>query len=771
MNTLRRLTTRSADRWLALALGLGAFVLYLRTMPPTVLDGDNGEFQYMAYILGVPHASGYPLYILLGKLFTFLPFGDVAFRVNLLSVVTTALALAMVYVLLRRLAISRAIAFITTSFCAVMPSIWGGALETKVYGLHLLLGVLAILLMLRWHQEHRARDLYAAAFVFGLGLTNHLVIAFSAPAFALMLWFNRAHLTRATIARAAMLLVLPLALYAYIPIRANYWIAQQDPQNWELYPRADAMLKGTVTAYYNNTLQGFFELVTGLGYSYKFGFESPVEESNRLNHAFRLLWQQFGGGLALVGVGIGVAFVRDRKLFALFAALALGVGFIAVYLRAAHSTIYYFSLFYVALAVWFAFGADALWRRAMGAPRAVPALLILGLMAFPATWLVTNFARLDESQNYAARDYAQIVLNDDLAPQAVVIAPWEISQPLRYFQFVENQRPDLLITNISPIWPQFERVMKRARELNRPFYNVEFYPESRSASGSRSVQAVPLPLFTEPQPRYALRDARIVPEVQVLGYDVRPTPPQPGMPMRVLVYYRTLARMYPMYSALLRVQDVSGKLIGDYEGFPGSYYFPTYRWRDDEMYRSAWTIHLPADAPAGLYHLDLFWYVYDLDARQSDYTREFHVALGTIRVGEFGVAHIEHPHNARLGHAMTFLGWNGVREIARGQTLPLDLIWRAERPVDESYTVFVHLVDAEGRVIGDADNPPFSGLFPTNRWQVGEVLRDRHLLKIPRDLAPGNYTIEIGMYLPTTNTRVEVEGGADKIVLTTLRVK
>jgi len=757
-----------ADRWLAMVLGLGACVLYLRTMPPTVLDGDSGEFQYMAYILGVPHASGYPLYVLLGKLFTFLPFGDVAFRVNLISVVTTALAIPLVYALLRRVSVSRAAAALTTSFFAVMPSIWGGALETKVYGLHLLLGVLAIFLMLRWYHEQRARDLYAAAFVFGLGLTNHLVIAFSAPAFALVLWFARARLTRALVARAAVCLLLPLLLYAYIPIRANYWIAQQDPQNWELYPRADAMLKGTVTAYYNNTVRGFFELVTGLGYSYKFGFESPVEESNRINNALRLLWQQFGVGLALVILGAGIAFWRARQVFALLAALALGVGFISVYLRAAHSTIYYFSLFYLALAVWFAFGVEALLNAAARLPRA---LRVVALVALPASSLVGNFARLDESQNYAPRDYALVVLEDDLAPNAVVIAPWEISQPLRYFQFVENCRPDLLITNVSPIWPQFERMMTRARELKRPFYNVEFFPESRNAPGPRSVQAVPLPFFGEPQPRYALRDARIVPETQVLGFDVRPEPPQPGKPLRVLVYYRTLARMYPMYSAWLRLQDASGKLIGDYAGFPGSYYFPTYRWQAGEVYRSAWTIHLPDDAPAGLYHLDLYWYVYDLDTRTSDYTREFHVMLGTIRVGEFGVAHIEHPHNARLANAITFLGWNGAREIARGQTLPLDLIWRADGAVDEAYTVFVHLIDAQGRVVADADSPPFSGLFPTNRWQVGEVLRDRHRLKIPRDLAPGEYRIEIGMYISATNARVLLDDGADRIVLTTVRIK
>ncbi|MCI0476091.1 MAG: DUF2723 domain-containing protein, partial [Anaerolineales bacterium] len=559
VNRTKEFVTRAPERWIMFALGLLAFALYARTMPPTVLDGDSGEFQYMAYILGVPHSSGYPLYILIAKLFTFLPIGDVAFRVNLFSVVTTALAIPLVYALARRAILHRIPAILATCLFAVMPSIWGGALETKVYGLHLFLGALAIFLIVRWHQENRARDpsttlrtsFYAAAFVFGLGLTNHLIIGFCAPALALVVWLNRTRLNRTMIARAILLSILPLVLYAYIPIRANYWIAQQDPQNWALYPREDAMLKGTVTAYYNNTLQGFFELVTGLGNSYKFGFTSPVEESNRVNAALQLLWQQFGVGLVFVIVGAVVSFWRDRAHFAILAALALGVGFIAVYLRAAISTIYYFSLCYLALVIWFGFGVDALMQGAARVSRALPALIALAMLALPASLLVSNFARLDESQNYAARDYAQAVLNDNLAPNAVVIAPWEVSQPMRYFQFVENQRADLLVVNASPIWPQFERMMTRARELDRPFYNVEFYPEYRVNSGARFVQAVPLPLRTEPRPRYALRDARVVPETQVLGYDLEPAPPQPGKAMRVLVYYRALARMFPMYSTML----------------------------------------------------------------------------------------------------------------------------------------------------------------------------------------------------------------------------
>src|SRR4051812_43036105 len=71
-------------------LVLRAFALYIATLAPSVMPGDYAEFQFSAAILGVPHPTGYPLYILLGKLFTMLPVGDVAYRVNLSSAVYMA---------------------------------------------------------------------------------------------------------------------------------------------------------------------------------------------------------------------------------------------------------------------------------------------------------------------------------------------------------------------------------------------------------------------------------------------------------------------------------------------------------------------------------------------------------------------------------------------------------------------------------------------------------------------------------------------------------
>ena len=74
----------------ALAAFLVPLLLYLDTLAPTVLTYDSGMLQTKAYTLGIGHPTGYPTFILLGKLFTYLPFGDVAYRVNLSSAVYAA---------------------------------------------------------------------------------------------------------------------------------------------------------------------------------------------------------------------------------------------------------------------------------------------------------------------------------------------------------------------------------------------------------------------------------------------------------------------------------------------------------------------------------------------------------------------------------------------------------------------------------------------------------------------------------------------------------
>ncbi|NJL71573.1 MAG: DUF2723 domain-containing protein [Candidatus Competibacteraceae bacterium] len=84
-----------------------AFAVYWFTLAPTVSGEDSGELIIAAHTLGVAHPSGYPLWCLLGKLFTFIPFGSIAWRVNLLSAVFGALTVGLLYGLVRRWCDSR----------------------------------------------------------------------------------------------------------------------------------------------------------------------------------------------------------------------------------------------------------------------------------------------------------------------------------------------------------------------------------------------------------------------------------------------------------------------------------------------------------------------------------------------------------------------------------------------------------------------------------------------------------------------------------------
>ena len=95
-----------ADALAAISLFLVTFGLYLSTLAPSVatIFDDSLELQLACYQLAIIHPTGYPLYALLGKLFTFLPFGDVAYRVNLLSAVAAAWAVTLVYLGLRAIA-------------------------------------------------------------------------------------------------------------------------------------------------------------------------------------------------------------------------------------------------------------------------------------------------------------------------------------------------------------------------------------------------------------------------------------------------------------------------------------------------------------------------------------------------------------------------------------------------------------------------------------------------------------------------------------------
>jgi Protein of unknown function (DUF2723) len=182
---------------LTVLLFLAFLALYIRTAAPSVLAGDSAEFQFAAPLLGVPHPTTYPLYVLLGKLATLLtPFGDLAWRVTLVSAGSAALAVALFFLLARRVTRSAGAAAVAALALGLAPGLWNAATLAEVYALlAALLVALAYLLMTtddhtstvdrapienRPNLKSKIQNLKSvewrlrlAAFVAGLGCTYH----------------------------------------------------------------------------------------------------------------------------------------------------------------------------------------------------------------------------------------------------------------------------------------------------------------------------------------------------------------------------------------------------------------------------------------------------------------------------------------------------------------------------------------------------------------------------------------------------------------------
>ena len=126
---------------------------------------------------------------------------------------------------------------------------------------------------------------------------------------------------------------------------------------------------------------------------------------------------------------------------------------------------------------------------------------------------------------------------------------------------------------------------------------------------------------------------------------------------------------------------------------------------------------------------------------------------------------IQHPQQVVLGQLIRFLGYD-LRHLSYepGGQIYLTLYWQALNRVDKDYTVFTHLLDSEGRLRAQKDNPPVNGLLPTSAWKAGEIIQDRYIIPLNPDLPPGEYQLEIGMYQLETGQRLPIVNGERQVV-------
>src|SRR6266436_3837491 len=161
-------------RWgLPAITALGVFLVYLNTLTPSIVGGDTGELITVACKLGVAHPPGYPLFTMLAKLFTFIPFGSIAWRVNLLSAVCDSAAAVIILLTVRRWTRNERAGLLAAGLFSFSPLVWRYAVVGEVFALNNLLVALMIYSAGRYSDGHERKFAYLTAFFFGLGMSNH----------------------------------------------------------------------------------------------------------------------------------------------------------------------------------------------------------------------------------------------------------------------------------------------------------------------------------------------------------------------------------------------------------------------------------------------------------------------------------------------------------------------------------------------------------------------------------------------------------------------
>jgi 4-amino-4-deoxy-L-arabinose transferase-like glycosyltransferase len=246
-----------------------------------------------------------------------------------------------------------------------------------------------------------------------------------------------------------------------------------------------------------------------------------------------------------------------------------------------------------------------------------------------------------------------------------------------------------------------------------------------------------------------------------------------GKPVEVTLYWQAIGpaqRDYVSSVHLLGRQLVS---VGQVNRYPAWGMIPTSQWQSGDIWRDPYLVYAGAGAEAptrlrvsvGLY-----------DTQESSSLRAVGpdgVPLELVLVGEVRLAAPEsrpvqppQPLEIPFADGITLVGYGLAPQPASpGETLTVTLYWTVVMQPTQEYTIFVHLLKGSAQ-LAVADGPPAAGDYPTSMWRAGDTIEDSHLISLPPDLRPGDYSIAVGLYDPVTGSRAaRLDGAGDSASL------
>lgn len=488
-------TARRAE-WALFALAFAvALGVYRLTLLPTVGMWDIAEFQAVPHVLGIAHPTGFPTYVLLGKLFSYWPEGSIAFRMNLLSALCAAGASGVVALVAYRLGARFFPALAAGWVTAFSLPFWESAVTAQPHTLHLLLVGVLFALALSWRRAPRTRTFAAMGLVTGLGLGNHMQFVMLMPALvvlgALLPGALRSVKTWLAGLGAGLL---GLSVYLYIPFAAMRHppINYADPTTWERF-------RYVVLGEQFHKDMAFLSLDGLVNFPFRVTRLAPQLAD----------WLTLPGAIALTLLalaGCGVLFRRDWR-FAAFLVVAWlvplynGVNYIDEDLRR------YFFVSLAVMAIAAAVGLQAMLTpiKPLRVRQGLAALLALA----PLALVGAHWAQADRHDDRRGEVLLERVFTA-AKPNAVIISWWSVSTTLWYGLYVDGRRPDLTVVDDRDIfddgWSSVEAVIQ-AHLGRRPVYLIRFEGDIRPLSATYRL----VPVTTVPphdQPMYEVTGRR-----------------------------------------------------------------------------------------------------------------------------------------------------------------------------------------------------------------------------------------------------------------------
>ena len=270
-------------------------------------------------------------------------------------------------------------------------------------------------------------------------------------------------------------------------------------------------------------------------------------------------------------------------------------------------------------------------------------------------------------------------------------------------------------------------------------------------------------------PRHSL-DVTFGDRIRLLGVDPPARRLGPGDTLTLTLYWQALADLDRDYAVYLHVDRIaSGQRVGQRDTYPGLGNWPTSNWRAGEILADTYRIRLAAYWPTPA-ALRVTAGLFDPAAQ----TRLPVASGGSTVLDEPVVAEFGAPGPATIpadAHMVpleqgSFAGTAWLRAFSQpsldgAEGYRITLYWQALNSLPTPYTVFVHLVDAEGHLIAQHDGPPAGGAYPTPFWSPGDIVPDEHVLRLPRAPSPGRYQLRVGLYDSATQQRLPLETEAN----------